>query len=70
MDYEKLEAGLCQLPLCQYEFIDTSELTFSERIRTVCEDQCPMYNKSWACPRRWGPWRNVRHAASASPGPS
>lgn len=50
MDYEKLKAGLCQLPLCQYEFIDTSELTFSERIRTVCEDQCPMYNKSWACP--------------------
>ena len=49
-DYEKLEAELCALPLCQYEFIDTSELVFSERIRRVCEQECPMYNKTWACP--------------------
>ncbi len=50
MDYEKLEAGLCALPICQYEFIDTPELTFTDRIRTVCEQECPMYNKTWACP--------------------
>lgn len=50
MDYAKLEAGLCALPICQYEFIDTPELTFTERIRTVCEQECPMYNKTWACP--------------------
>ena len=50
MDIAKLEEGLCALPLCQYELIDTSELVFSQRIRTVCEQECPMYNKSWACP--------------------
>ncbi len=50
MGYDKLEAALCELPLCQYEFIDTSELVFSERIRTVCETECPMYDRSWACP--------------------
>ena len=50
MDYAKLEAALSAYPLCQYEFIDTSELLFSERIRYVCEHECPMYGKSWACP--------------------
>ena len=50
MDYQKLEEGLCALPLYQYAFIDTSELTFTKRIRTVCEQECPMYDKSWACP--------------------
>ena len=50
MDYAKLEAALTAFPLCQYEVIDTSELLFSERIRTICEQECPMYGKSWACP--------------------
>lgn len=50
MDYAKLEAALCAFPLCQYEWIDTDELLFSERIRTVCEQECTMYGKSWACP--------------------
>jgi len=50
MDYARLEEGLRALPLYQYDFIDTSELLFTQRIRTVCETECPMYNKSWACP--------------------
>ena len=28
----------------------TEELTFAERVRRICETECPMYNKSWACP--------------------
>ena len=27
----------------------TEELTFTERVRRICETECPMYNKSWAC---------------------
>ena len=50
MDRTALEAGLAQLPILQYEFISTSELTFSERVRRVCEAECPMYGRSWACP--------------------
>ena len=50
MDIARLEEGLCALPLCQYDLMDTSELVFSERIRAVCEQECPMYGKSWACP--------------------
>ncbi len=50
MDRERLEQQLRELPLYVYEFIDTSELVFSERVRYVCRTECSMYGKSWACP--------------------
>ena len=50
LDRELLESQLAELPLLQYEFIDAPELVFSERIRHICETECPMYGKSWACP--------------------
>ena len=50
MDREKLEQQLSELPLYVYEFIDPAELEFSDRIRWICEHECPMYGKSWACP--------------------
>ena len=50
MDYEKLEAQLSELPLYVYCFIDPKGLEFSQRIRWICEHECPMYGKTWACP--------------------
>ncbi len=50
MDRERFEARLLELPVYQYEFLTPEELSFSERVRTVCERECPMYGKSWACP--------------------
>lgn len=50
MDKEKLEQGLSELPLYVYEFITPEDLEFSERIRWICEHECPMYGRSWACP--------------------
>ena len=50
IDREKLEQELAQFPLFQYEFIHTDELMFSERVRYICESECPMYGKTWACP--------------------
>ena len=26
------------------------ELEFTDRVRWICQNECPMYNKSWACP--------------------
>ena len=60
LDKTLLEAQLAELPLMQYEFIDTSELVFSERIRHICETECPMYGKSWACPPGVGPVEECR----------
>lgn len=50
MDRELLQAQLAELPLYQYAFIKTEDLVFSERIRWICEHECTMYNKTWACP--------------------
>ena len=50
MDREKLEQALSELPLYVYEFINPSDLEFSDRIRWICEHECPMYGRSWACP--------------------
>ena len=50
MNQERLEARLAELPLYEYAFLSPEELTFTERVRVVCREECPMYNKSWACP--------------------
>ena len=50
MDKQKIEAQLCELPVAQYAWTKAEDLVFSQRIRQVCENECPMYNQSWACP--------------------
>ncbi len=50
MNRELLLEKLAELPLYIYDFIDPKALEFSERIRWICEHECPMYGKSWACP--------------------
>jgi len=50
MDRELLDAKLAELPLYIYDHIDPSELEFNDRIRWICENECPMFGKSWACP--------------------
>ena len=54
MDMELLESQLAELPLYGYFFIDPKALEFSERIRWICKNECPMYNKTWACPPATG----------------
>ena len=50
MDKALLEQQLSELPLYIYTYIDPKELEFSSRIRYICQAECPMYGKSWACP--------------------
>ena len=50
MNRTVLEERLAQLPLYIYDHIDPRELEFSDRIRWICQHECPMYGKSWACP--------------------
>jgi len=50
MDIDLLVERLSELPIVQYEFFDTEELIFTDRVRYVCEAECPQYGKSWACP--------------------
>ena len=50
LNQELLEEKLAELPLYVYHFVKPEELDFTDRVRWICEHECPMYNKSWACP--------------------
>ena len=50
MDRGLLLEKLQELPLYFCDFIDPKALEFSGRIRWICENECPMYGKTWACP--------------------
>ena len=50
MNFEHLEAKLSELPLYGYFFLKTRDLTFTERVRWICQHECQMYGKTWACP--------------------
>ena len=50
IDFTKIEEQLSQLPLYIYSWIDPKALEFSERIRWICQHECPMYGTTWACP--------------------
>lgn len=50
MNRELLNEKLSELPLYIYDHIDPKDLEFNDRIRWICENECPMYGKSWACP--------------------
>ena len=50
LNISALEEQLAQLPLYTYHFFKPNELEFTERIRWICQHDCPMYGKSWACP--------------------
>lgn len=50
LNRELLEEQLAELPLYTYAYLRPEELEFSDRIRWICEHDCPMYGKSWACP--------------------
>ena len=50
LNKELLEEKLAELPLYVYHFFDPKGLEFSDRIRWICKNECPMYGTSWACP--------------------
>lgn len=50
MDRNRLEEQLQELPLYIYTYIDPESIEFSPRIRYICQAECPMYGKTWACP--------------------
>ena len=50
LNKELFEAQLSELPLYVYHFFDPRQLEFTDRVRWICEHECPMYGTSWACP--------------------
>ena len=50
MDKAKLEQQLSELPLYVYTYVDPKTIDYNQRVRWICEHECPMYGKTWACP--------------------
>ena len=50
MNMERLVSQVAELPLYGYVSIDPKALEFSDRIRWICEHECPMCGRTWACP--------------------
>ncbi len=50
LNRELLERELGELPLYFYDFLDPKTLEFTWRVRHICQNECPMYNTTWACP--------------------
>ena len=50
MNITLLEEQLSQLPLYTYFYTDPNTIEFSQRIRYICQAECPMYGRTWACP--------------------
>lgn len=67
MDRELLEQQMMELPIVQYEFFETAELTFTPRVRYICESECPQYGKSWACPPGVGSVEECRERCLSYP---
>ena len=67
MDRDLLARQLCELPIVQYEFFETACLTFSERVRRICETECPQYGRSWACPPGTGTVAECRERCLSYP---
>lgn len=67
MDKAALEERLAELPLYSYGFFDTRELEFTDRVRWVCEHECPMYGTTWACPPAVGTVEECRKKCMSYP---
>jgi len=50
MDKSLLEEQLSQLPLYAYAWIEPQDIEFTQRVRYICQSECPMFGKTWACP--------------------
>jgi predicted metal-binding protein len=48
---EIIETQVCTYPICDYRFIESSQIEFDEKIRLICQmDDCEMYDRAWTCP--------------------
>ena len=47
---EQLEQELMKYPILQYAVLDTSQVSFLDRVRVICQQECPRYGTSWSCP--------------------
>ena len=54
MDRKKLEEQIAQYPIFEYAFIEADKIPFRDKVRYICETECPQYGRSWCGSARNG----------------
>ena len=67
MDKEKIELQLAEFPICEYAFIEETEISFLDQVRYICETECPQYGSSWSCPPAVGTVEECRERCRRFP---
>lgn len=65
---KKIEEKLQELPIVQYAWLMPEDIPFSERVRSICREECPRYGTSWACPPGVGSVEACRRRCEAYDG--
>ncbi len=47
---DQLEAQFLELPVIEFAYLKTEQVTFPERVRYICKNECPRYGTTWSCP--------------------
>jgi predicted metal-binding protein len=47
---EIVEGFIYEYPVCEFYYLTLDDLIISDKVRIICERECPHYGKSWACP--------------------
>lgn len=55
-----LEEYIAQFPVFEYRIVKTADLSFENRVRLICEQECERYNTTWACPPAVGTLKECR----------
>lgn len=50
MTIDKIEAFITKFPIYQYAFVTPDADWFSDKVRTICKQECPRYGTTWSCP--------------------
>ena len=50
MQIEGLDEFITQFPVFEYRIVRTEKLSFEERVRQICRQECDRYGTTWACP--------------------
>lgn len=64
----EIEEKLLELPIVQFEWLETEDIVFSEDARYICRTECPRYGKSWSCPPGVGTVEECRAQCSSYDG--
>ena len=67
MKFEIIEEYITQFPIYQYALLDSSQLEFSDKVRTICKRECPRYGNSWSCPPAVGSVEKCRETCLKYP---